>query len=417
MLTSAAASISCREEFGGVFSFPNSSAEKGNAAAETPTRKGKPMPRKLIVLLFLLIFCVPVIAWNRAGHMVSGVIAYKELKATNPIALQRIVKLLQESPDFPKWKAQSDEQQLSGETAEMYWFAMAARWADDVRQTSYDHPTWHYINYPVVIPNQTATISPPQPAAENIVKAFETNVEILHSNAPATEKAVALCWIFHLVGDVHQPLHTTALFTLDYPRGDRGGNAIYVRVKPDSSTINLHGLWDDLIQGSERTQSVNNRATELRATLNRRRLVELTSKEFTQWAKESYEAAVKYAYRNGTIKGGASKDDGVVLPGDYIQLTKPIAERRVVLAGYRLADTLAMIASGASSGRLSSAPSGKQSPSQPFLSGPIFGNRNSRIYHLPTCPDYEKISEKNRVPFKTETEAQQAGYRKARNCL
>jgi endonuclease YncB( thermonuclease family) len=48
--------------------------------------------------------------------------------------------------------------------------------------------------------------------------------------------------------------------------------------------------------------------------------------------------------------------------------------------------------------------------------GPIIGNRNSKIYHLPNCPDYSKVSERNRVPFKTEAEAQSAGYRKARNC-
>jgi endonuclease YncB( thermonuclease family) len=47
---------------------------------------------------------------------------------------------------------------------------------------------------------------------------------------------------------------------------------------------------------------------------------------------------------------------------------------------------------------------------------PIIGNRNSKIYHLPNCPDYSKVSERNRVSFKTEAEAQAAGYRKARNC-
>jgi endonuclease YncB( thermonuclease family) len=48
--------------------------------------------------------------------------------------------------------------------------------------------------------------------------------------------------------------------------------------------------------------------------------------------------------------------------------------------------------------------------------GPIIGNRNSKIYHLPNCPDYSKVSERNRAPFKTEAEAKAAGYRKARNC-
>jgi endonuclease YncB( thermonuclease family) len=48
--------------------------------------------------------------------------------------------------------------------------------------------------------------------------------------------------------------------------------------------------------------------------------------------------------------------------------------------------------------------------------GAIIGNRNSKIYHLPNCPDYSKVSERNRVTFETDAEAQGAGYRKARNC-
>jgi endonuclease YncB( thermonuclease family) len=51
-----------------------------------------------------------------------------------------------------------------------------------------------------------------------------------------------------------------------------------------------------------------------------------------------------------------------------------------------------------------------------MASGQIIGNRNSKIYHLPNCPGYSKVSERNRLPFATEAEAQAAGYRKARNC-
>jgi hypothetical protein len=46
----------------------------------------------------------------------------------------------------------------------------------------------------------------------------------------------------------------------------------------------------------------------------------------------------------------------------------------------------------------------------------IIGNRNSMIYHKPDCPNYDKVSERNRVLFRTEADAQAAGYRKARNC-
>ena len=41
-------------------------------------------------------------------------------------------------------------------------------------------------------------------------------------------KAIALAWLYHLVGDIHQPLHTAQLFTVDSPNGDTGGNEICV---------------------------------------------------------------------------------------------------------------------------------------------------------------------------------------------
>ena len=46
----------------------------------------------------------------------------------------------------------------------------------------------------------------------------------------------------------------------------------------------------------------------------------------------------------------------------------------------------------------------------------IKGNRDSRIYHLPGCPNYNDIAERNTVWFKTHDEAKAAGFRMARNC-
>ncbi len=50
------------------------------------------------------------------------------------------------------------------------------------------------------------------------------------------------------------------------------------------------------------------------------------------------------------------------------------------------------------------------------MGGQVIGNRNSRIYHRPDCPDYGKVSEKNRVLFGNVEEAERAGFRQARNC-
>ncbi len=62
-------------------------------------------------------------------------------------------------------------------------------------------------------------------------------------------------------------------------------------------------------------------------------------------------------------------------------------------------------------------PSPGERPTGPIsYTGVVVGNRRSRIYHLPNCPNYKDISPQNRVAFKSREEAARAGYRMARNC-
>ncbi len=155
-----------------------------------------------------------------------------------------------------------------------------------------------------------------------------------------------LSWLFHLTGDVHQPLHTASLFTTEYPQGDRGGNLFHIKVKQNSKPINLHRFWDDLILGSENVRTVRNRAARLRLnpSYSRSKLTELSRKQFDDWAKpESYELAKKVAYRNGTLAGSPQEDSAPVLPADYSNTALGVAERRALLAGYRLADLLQQV--------------------------------------------------------------------------
>ena len=46
----------------------------------------------------------------------------------------------------------------------------------------------------------------------------------------------------------------------------------------------------------------------------------------------------------------------------------------------------------------------------------IKGNKNSKIYHLPECQNYDDIAERNIVWFRTHEEAKAKGYRMAKNC-
>jgi len=67
----------------------------------------------------------------------------------------------------------------------------------------------------------------------NILTAMAENQRIVVNENDAERKAIALAWLFHLVGDIHQSLHAAQLFTVDYPQGDRGVNEICVQVAQD----------------------------------------------------------------------------------------------------------------------------------------------------------------------------------------
>jgi hypothetical protein len=91
-----------------------------------------------------------------------------------------------------------------------------------------------------------------------------------------------------------------------------------------------------------------NEATALRSRheFQRGQLTELASTGFESWAKESFEIAAKIAYRNGGLIGNprdGNKDcttvaAAAVLPPGYVVSASRIADRRLILAGYRLAD-------------------------------------------------------------------------------
>lgn len=59
----------------------------------------------------------------------------------------------------------------------------------------------------------------------------------------SAERALFARYVVHLVGDIHQPLHSVALFNSTYPAGDLGGNAHKV-VLVNGSTSNFHSFWD-----------------------------------------------------------------------------------------------------------------------------------------------------------------------------
>lgn len=161
----------------------------------------------------------------------------------------------------------------------------------------------------------------------------------------ADEQAIALCWIAHLTGDLHQPLHACSLYSATYPEGDKGGNLSIVRVQEGRAAYGLHTLWDGLMTSSERYQTSANIATELlaRPAFQKAKLAGVDDPKPYNWAWESYRVAVRSVYLDGTLKMGTDKKEKEgtpILPAGYMQEAKAVAERQIVLAGYRLADQL-----------------------------------------------------------------------------
>src|SRR5262245_55740973 len=117
--------------------------------------------------------------------------------------------------------------------------------------------------------------------------------------------------------------------------------------------MDLHRFWDGVITSISNLIRLRNEATALRnrQEFQRSQLTELASSDFESWAKESFEIATKFAYRNdgriGSPKGGnidcATVATAPVLPAGYVISAMRIADRRVILAGYRLADILTRI--------------------------------------------------------------------------
>jgi hypothetical protein len=304
------------------------------------------------MLLALVVIPSLVSAWNIPTHMVNAAIAYQTLRRESPMTIAKVLAVLEKHPWYAdRWRGQLEKHAGAGRTEML--FMLAARWPDDVRwrDRAHDRPQWHYINWPYKPDGEPVSIEPKPPQPINILTAIADNQRILRNDTPADQRAVALAWLFHLVGDVYHPLHTVQLFTREYPSGDRGGNEICVRVASDRPPLDLHQLWDDLITSSNNVSRLRHIARELSSKFPPAGLSELASADTEAAAKESYAIAVENAYQNGKLRGtprGEHRDcreiaDAAVLPAGYASSARNLADRRVVLAGYRLAGLLKRI--------------------------------------------------------------------------
>ena len=392
----------------------------------TITQKLKWIAPALALLGWLC--AAPAHAWNGTGHMAVAGIAYDHLTPKTKAAVDA---LLMRQKDYGLWISEMP----AGYTDKArFAFMKAATWPDDIRKTPEDRPIWHFIDLPVIAPGYTPdpiALLPVKPNAETQIGAETT----LLSSPTATdgERAIALCWVEHLVGDIHQPLHTASLYSPAFPKGDRGGNsenlsAAQVKDDPIEKEANpkrLHALWDDLEGTTNDPAEVQKIVTSLETpAYSRKAFPQITSHPTVhEWIVESNILAKQDGYLNGTLSmtpAGEGKED-VTLPRGYIAEAHKIGSQQVALAGLRLADLLnAQTYPAVTAAPVPALPPAPTPPAAPAAAapadtaagqGPIVGNKRSHVYHLPGGGRLP--AEANRVYFQTEAEAQAAGYHKS----
>ena len=254
-------------------------------------------------------------AWGGQGHRLVALIAANHL---SPLAKQNVAWLLgtQSLADVSSWA----DQQVA-----------------DHAQTSW----WHYLNIP---PNAAGydrdRDCPRQPGVAagtrgdtwrdcvvDRISYFEQRIG--DTRLDRADRATALKFLVHFIGDLHQPFHALGV--------ERGGNGVLVRVFGEAncsndpsrpSPCNLHAVWDSRLIARRNLDDAKYVALleRLRAS---KRWDQKPPGTPPEWAMESWALAKKALVAQNTNIDEA-----------YYQAQIPVIEERLALAGVRLAVVL-----------------------------------------------------------------------------
>lgn len=251
-----------------------------------------------LTLALTLLAPHPAAAWGAMGHRLVAQLAADEL---TPDARTEIAHLLQgeAAPTLPG----------------------IAAWADELREHDPDlgrrSSGWHYVN----LGEQQCTYDATRDCKGGncVVEALAAQAAVLadRGRSPA-ERARALKFVVHFVGDIHQPMHA------GYAH-DKGGNTVQLSI--DGRGTNLHALWDSKLLASagldEGAYLQHLRALPVVVPMPARAL----PPDSATWARQSCAIATRPGVYPATAK----------LPADYAATWRPVAEEQLRRAGTRLA--------------------------------------------------------------------------------
>jgi len=271
--------------------------------------------------------CGPAFAWGDDGHEIVGLIADHYLEPAVRVKVQALLA--------------SDATQLTPDTG----IASEATWADKYRDSDRNTTKvrynqthdWHFVDLELDgadvrkacfgLPALPAGTVATQGAASDCVvdKITEFAAELQNSGIDADERRLALQFLLHFVGDVHQPLHASD----DH---DQGGNKKTVSGSGIPSN-NLHHDWDTEFVKRLGTDD-GTIAQQLIGAITDTQIAAWSSSTPVDWAQESYALARDKAY--GLLPAPTSPGH-YRLSASYVSEAKTVVASQLSKAGVRLA--------------------------------------------------------------------------------
>jgi hypothetical protein len=175
--------------------------------------------------------------WGCEGHQMIALIARAHLSNAASDAVDQLLRASPVDPALSRFcKDRPDD-----------LMADASTWADDARNVE-KTSQWHYVDIPLSVTQEQpdidpwcAPVGPPDSSKDRsgcIVTAISYEWGILRdASRPEAERAKALRYLIHFVGDLHQPLHDT-------DNDDLGGNCTALTFFAEDRPANLHAIWD-----------------------------------------------------------------------------------------------------------------------------------------------------------------------------
>ena len=201
--------------------------------------------------------------------------------------------------------------------------ADVSNWPDHIKHARPETAPWHYVDIPV----NADRYDPDRDCSQGdcVVEAIHRfATELGDRTRSISNRADALSFVVHFVGDIHQPLHCAE-------DNDRGGNDVVVLI--DGETSNLHRLWDfEIIRatGLDPDHYVDRLLAEFGSDTNVLAICHSGSVE--DWANESHDLARDFVY--------AGLPESHQVGSSFLASCRPVADQQLFKAGFRLARLL-----------------------------------------------------------------------------